>query len=118
MLQNYLACMPEAANRLDFFSLNAYEWCGQSSYDTSGYTQLQANAAGYNIPIFFSETGCNTVPPRDFADQAAVFGPEMSGTWSGSIIYEWIQETNNYGLVNYGPPNQGAPASATNVIEG
>ena len=117
MLQDYLACMPNAADRLDFFSLNAYEWCGDSSYTESGYSQLQENATNFNIPIFFSETGCNTVPPRTFADQAAVFGPQMSGTWSGAIIYEWIEETNNYGLVNYGAPNPGAP-QATNVIDG
>jgi len=57
---------------------------------------------GYSVPIFFSETGCNVVPGgRDFGDQAAIFGPDMSNTWSGSIIYEWVQESNKYGLVNY-----------------
>jgi hypothetical protein len=33
----------------------------------------------------------------------------MVDTWSGAIIYEWIQETNNYGLVDYAL-SQGAPA--------
>jgi len=60
-LQNYLACGTNSSDAVDFFSLNAYEWCGSSStYMTSGYSQLQANASSYNIPIFFSETGCNT----------------------------------------------------------
>jgi len=27
----------------------------------------------------------------------------MSGTWSGAIIYEWIEEANDYGLISYGP---------------
>jgi hypothetical protein len=62
-----------------------YEWCGDSSYQQSGYAQLTENIAGYNIPIFFSETGCNTVPPRTFADQAAIFGPDMAPYWSGSV---------------------------------
>lgn len=83
--------------------MNAYEWCGQSSYSVSGYSQLQQNATDYNIPIFFSETGCNTPTPRTFDDQSAIFGSQMSGTWSGAIIYEWIQEANNYGLISYGP---------------
>jgi hypothetical protein len=33
----------------------------------------------------------------------------MADTWSGAIIYEWIQETNKYGLVDYAL-SQGAPA--------
>ncbi|USW54475.1 Putative glucanosyltransferase, glycoside hydrolase superfamily [Septoria linicola] len=101
-LQNYMAC-GDPADALDFFSLNAYEWCGETTYEQSGYSALQKNASEYNIPIFFSETGCQTVRPRVFGDQAAIFGPEMSGTWSGAIIYEWIQEANDYGLISYGP---------------
>lgn len=105
MLQNYMACRPEPQERLDFFSLNSYEWCGsQADYATSGYSKLQNMTAGYNIPIFFSETGCNVPPPRTFDDQEAIFSPEMSDTWSGSIIYEYVQEANRYGLVSYGTP--------------
>lgn len=63
---------------------------------------LQTEAAGYPIPIFFSETGCITSPPRTFTDQAAILGPDMDDTWSGAIVYEWIQEANHYGLVDYG----------------
>lgn len=35
----------------------------------------------------------------------------MSDTWSGAIIYEWVQETNDYGLVTYPNGNiySGAP---------
>ncbi|PLB53226.1 hypothetical protein P170DRAFT_125780 [Aspergillus steynii IBT 23096] len=101
MLQNYMACRPDAADRLDFFSLNAYEWCGDSSYEESGYRRLQHQAADFPIPIFFSETGCNVARPRLFTDQSAIFSEPMSDTWSGSIIYEWIQETNDYGLITY-----------------
>ena len=72
------ACGDSFSDTLDFFSLNAYEWCGDSSYETSGYSQLDKNATGYPIPIFFSETGCNVVEPRTFGDQAAILGPEMS----------------------------------------
>ncbi|OOF99988.1 glycoside hydrolase family 72 protein [Aspergillus carbonarius ITEM 5010] len=118
MLQNYLACRPDPAERLDFFALNAYEWCGDSSYEQSGYQSLQEQAAGYPIPIFFSETGCNVARPRTFGDQAAIFGDEMSGTWSGAMIYEWIEETNDYGLINYGPLAPDAPPTNTLVQDG
>ena len=104
-LQNYLACSASQAQNIDFFGLNSYEWCGDSSYETSGYANLEAMSENYSVPIFFSETGCNVARPRTFADQAAIFGPNMSETWSGSIVYEWVQETNDYGLVTY--PNGG-----------
>ncbi len=122
MLQNYLACGTNSSEAVDFFGLNAYEWCGRSSFSTSGYSELQRNASDYNVPIFFSETGCNTVRPRTFADQASIFGDNMSNTWSGAIIYEWIEELNNYGLISYGPkvdpsltdaPPDGYPRSGT-----
>lgn len=33
-LQDYMACGDNSSNALDFFSLNAYEWCGESTYTT------------------------------------------------------------------------------------
>ncbi|KAK3620106.1 hypothetical protein LTR56_022481 [Elasticomyces elasticus] len=114
-LQNYLACGSNSSESLDFFALNAYEWCGQSDFETSGYTFLQQNASDYNIPIYFSETGCNTPKPRTFDDQAAILGSDMADSWSGAIIYEWIQEANDYGLISYGPS---AAATATNAVGG
>ena len=102
-LQNYMACSSNSSENLDFYSLNAYEWCGDVTYQSSGYSMLQQNASNYNIPIFFSETGCIMPSPRSFGDQSAIFGNDMVGTWSGAIIYEWIQEANNYGLISYGP---------------
>ncbi|KAL8690257.1 MAG: hypothetical protein Q9218_004254 [Villophora microphyllina] len=116
MLQNYLACGDNDAERADFYSLNVYEWCGVSTYDGSGYSQLEKNATGYNIPIFISETGCHIPRPRTFADQSAIFGPDMSDTWSGAIVYEWIQEANDYGLVNYGPMVD--PKVSTDALDG
>jgi len=101
MLQNYLACGTNTSEALDFFSVNSYSWCGDSDYQTSGYVSLRENALGYNIPIFMSETGCQVPRPRTFQDQTALFG-EMADTWSGSMVYEWIEEANNYGLIRYG----------------
>lgn len=123
MLQNYLACGSNTSESLDFFSLNSYSWCGASSYLQSGYDQLKKMSEPLHIPIFMSETGCNTVRPRDFKDQEAIFG-DMADTWSGSIIYEWIEEANNYGIIRYGDkvdpkvpgsPPDGFPRSGTPI---
>jgi len=116
MLQNYLACGTEPAHAADFFSLNVYEWCGQSSFGGSGYNQLVANATGLQIPIFISETGCRIPKPRTFDDQDSILGPEMENTWSGAIVYEWIEETNDYGLISYGPTVD--PSSSTAALDG
>lgn len=117
MLQDYLACSTNSSENIDFFSLNAYEWCGDNTYTGSGYSELQKNATGYSVPLFFSETGCITAPPRTFQDQTAIFGPEMAGTWSGAIIYEWIEEANHYGLISYGP-SVAATATGADIVGG
>lgn len=90
---------------LEFYGLNSYRWCGQSSFDQSGYSAIYAQTQNYPIPIFMSETGCIVPEPRTFQDQTALLGPEMDDVWSGAIIYEWIQEENHYGLITYGGGN-------------
>ena len=119
MLQYYLVCRPNATERLDFYALNSYEWCGDSpNYNTSGYFALQAEAEDYPVPIFFSEDGCNTVPPRTFNDQAAIFSEPMVSTWSGAMIYEWIEELNHYGLVSYGPQLDQTVQEGSRIVQG
>ncbi|RQM06265.1 hypothetical protein DH86_00001057 [Scytalidium sp. 3C] len=99
-LQNYLICGDEST-AIDFYGINSYEWCGDATYETSGYSNLEEMAQNYSVPIFFSETGCIVSRPRTFGDQAAIFGPNMVDTFSGSIIYEWVEEANDYGIVSY-----------------
>ncbi|KAF2753466.1 hypothetical protein EJ05DRAFT_514935 [Pseudovirgaria hyperparasitica] len=113
MLQNYLVCGDNADESLDFFALNAYEWCGDATYETSGYEILNDMVKDFPVPIYFSETGCIVPKPRTFDDQAAILGDKMNQYWSGAIIYEWIMEANDYGLISYGakvdPASNNAP---------
>jgi hypothetical protein len=97
--QDYLACGSES---IDFFGLNSYAWCDPSSFTSSGYSVFEAYSTGYDIPIFFSETGCTT-NTRLFADQAAILGPDMDSQWLGAIIYEWTNDASGFGIVTYGP---------------
>lgn len=98
---NYLACEDSSSpsSKIDFFGLNDYEWCGDSSYTESGYNQLVAMFADASIPVFFSEYGCNNVEPRTFTEVAALYGVNMTA-FSGGFVYEWTEEANNYGLVD------------------
>lgn len=57
MLADYLSCRPNVTERLDFYGLNSYRWCGDSSFQQSGYDVLLNQTSNYNLPIFFSEVG-------------------------------------------------------------
>lgn len=108
MLQDYLTCGDDPAETVDFFGLNSYSWCDPSTYEESTYNQLQEYAKGFPVPIFFTETGCNVPGPRKWDDMDAIFSKPMVNDWSGAIVYEWIQEQNNYGIITYGPPHEAA----------
>jgi len=84
---------------VDFFGDNVYEWCGDSSYTTSGYNILVQNFSSYSVPYFFAEYGCNTIQPRTFTNIPVLFSDPMDEAVNGGIVYEYFQDTNNYGLV-------------------
>ena len=84
--QNYLVCGGTIADNADFFSLNRFTWCGNSSFSSSGYSTLYDDAQDYPVPIFFSETGCEEEGDRDFDEQQAVLGNEMNDRYSGDIV--------------------------------
>ena len=105
MLQDYLTCGGNSSTNIDFFGLNSYSWCGAASnYNTSTYNELEEQAHDFPVPIFFTETGCIIPPPRYWDDQDAIFSAPMVNDWSGAIIYEWIQEANEYGIVTFDGP--------------
>ncbi|KAF8981957.1 1,3-beta-glucanosyltransferase gas1 [Entomortierella lignicola] len=109
-IQDYFNCGKEENERIDFFGINLYEWCGaDTTYATSGYAERTTDIASYSIPVFLSEFGCNTISPRTFPEVKSIFGPDMTSSWSGGIVYEWSQEVNNYGLVQINPDNTVTP---------
>ena len=97
-LAHYFNCGSDAADAIDFWGYNIYSWCGASSYTESGYDQRTAEFANYSVPAFFAEYGCNTVQPRQFTEVQAIYGDNMTGVWSGGIVYMYFQEANDYGM--------------------
>ncbi|GMM38438.1 1,3-beta-glucanosyltransferase [Saccharomycopsis crataegensis] len=83
----------------DFYGINMYEWCGYSSFFSSGYSERTREFKNYTIPIFFSEFGCNLVRPRPFQEVEALYSPLMTSVWSGGIAYMYHEEENKYGVV-------------------
>ena len=97
---NYLGCSlsNSTESKIDFFGLNDYEWCGDSSYTKSGYDNLVTMFGDTDIPVFFSEYGCNNVEPRTFTNVPVIYGDEMT-VLSGGLVYEYSEESDDYGLV-------------------
>ncbi|ODV87541.1 glycoside hydrolase family 72 protein [[Candida] arabinofermentans NRRL YB-2248] len=99
----YLQCNidgEEDESKSDFFGLNSYEWCsGISDWESSNYETLLTTFKNTTIPVFFSEYGCNTKQPRTFDEVSeGVFGG-LQTVLSGGLIYEYSEESSNYGLV-------------------
>ncbi|KAG5949155.1 hypothetical protein E4U60_007291 [Claviceps pazoutovae] len=100
-IASYFNCGP-AEDSIDFFGYNIYSWCGDSSFEASGYNRLLEFFKSYSIPIFFAEYGCNLpngAAGRIFDETTALYVDNMTDVVSGGIVYEYFQETNDYGLV-------------------
>ncbi|KAE8443875.1 beta-glucanosyltransferase [Mollisiaceae sp. DMI_Dod_QoI] len=97
ILANYLNCGTDD-QRSDFYAINDYSWCDPSSFTTSGWDTLVKNYTGYGIPLFMSEYGCIT-NNRTFQEVAALYNTEMTGVFSGGLVYEYSEEGNGFGLV-------------------
>lgn len=87
-------------SRADMFALNSYSWCGESTFEESGYNTLVAMFETTSVPVFYSEFGCNTPSPRVFTEIQSIYGSDMMGVFSGGVVYEFAQEANNFGLAD------------------
>ncbi|KAF9887716.1 hypothetical protein FE257_009669 [Aspergillus nanangensis] len=96
-MAQYMNCGTDD-ERSDFFAFNDYSWCDPSSFTTSGWDQKVKNFTGYGLPLFLSEYGCNT-NKRQFQEVGSLYSDKMTGVYSGGLVYEYSQESSDYGLV-------------------
>ena len=89
-LANYLACDKDATS-IDLYGLNVYRWCGDATATT--YSGLISDFANFPIPAYFSEFGCISSPPRLWTEVAALYGSDMSASWSGGLAFSVSAET-------------------------
>lgn len=96
-LAHYLECGD--TGYIDFFGVNSYQWCGDNTFEGSGYDKLVEDYADYSLPVFFTEYGCNEVRPRVWQEVGSLYSEDMTGVFSGGLVYEFSEEPNKYGIV-------------------
>jgi 1,3-beta-glucanosyltransferase GAS5 len=96
-MAQYMNCGTDD-ERSDFFAFNDYSWCDPSSFQISGWDQKVKNFTGYGLPLFLSEYGC-IKGDRKFDEVASLFSTDMTGVYSGGLVYEYSEEGSKYGLV-------------------
>jgi len=114
----YLTCGDDDDSKIDFFGLNSYSWCGQSTFQDASYDKLVNTYNDTTVPVFFSEYGCNKPAPRIFQEVTSIYGSDMLSVWSGGLVYEYSQEADQYGLVSINDNNTASLLADYNTLQG
>lgn len=92
---DYLTC-GEDAESIDLFGINLWSACGD--YTSYIFDQF----AGSEIPIIISEVICTEEGEnRNFTEVQTFLGTDYSDVFSGAMVYDWTNDTVDWGLVEY-----------------
>lgn len=98
-IAHYFNC-GDQDDAIDFWGYNIYSWCGQNTFEGSGYSKQVDFFSNYSVPVFFAEYGCNTqggAEGRIWQETTALYSNQMTHVFSGGIVYMYFQEANDYG---------------------
>ncbi|KAN0063211.1 1,3-beta-glucanosyltransferase [Thecaphora frezii] len=103
-LAHYLTCGSDDVS-IDLYGLNSYAWCGNSSYNGSGYATLVQEFANLPVAAYLSEFGCVqglNGQPRPWTEVAALLSAPMTNTFSGGIAFSYFPQQSglDYGMVS------------------
>lgn len=101
-MAHYFNCGDDQSEAIDFWGYNIYEWCGDSTFTTSGYSEVVDFFSNFSVPVFFSEYGCNSdgAAARTFQETTELYSSDMTSVIAGGIVYMYFQEDNDYGTVS------------------
>lgn len=80
-----------------FQGINVYRWCGNSSFQSSGYAAFNDNFKALSSALYMSEFGCNTAPKRLWTEVQAIYSPLMSDLWSGGSAFSYFPSLQGFG---------------------
>ncbi|EPQ28890.1 uncharacterized protein PFL1_03691 [Pseudozyma flocculosa PF-1] len=103
-LAQFLTCGSDDVS-IDLYGLNSYAWCGNSSYDASGYDSLVQEFSNLPVAAYLSEFGCVQGldgQPRPWTEVASLLSAPMTDTFSGGIAFSYFPQDYglDYGLVS------------------
>ncbi|RSH78803.1 1,3-beta-glucanosyltransferase gas1 [Apiotrichum porosum] len=99
-LADYMTCGNDSVT-IDLYGLNNYEWCGDSTYNTSGWNTIVSDFTNITVPVYMSEYGCITSPPRLWTEVAALFSTPVSDVFSGGVAFSYFPTSDGYGMVTF-----------------
>lgn len=97
-MAHYFNC-GDQESAIDFWGYNIYEWCGDSTFEKSGYSEVVDFFSNFSVPVFFSEYGCNSdgAAARTFQETTELYSDDMTSVIAGGIVYMYFEEANDYG---------------------
>lgn len=97
-MAHYFNC-GDQESAIDFWGYNIYEWCGESTFEKSGYSEVVDFFSNFSVPVFFSEYGCNSdgAADRIFQETTELYSDDMTSVIAGGIVYMYFEEANDYG---------------------